>query len=111
MRYNGDTKRMAIFVKNILLGYLEMWIFSIRLVFTAWCVTISVFWSITLGSIVELTNYNKLNIGVSGKKRIKDADSLNTRKPHPRNGPSNVIAFGSKIKMCHSHSRNTDKRS
>jgi hypothetical protein len=98
-------------VKNILLGYLEMWIFSIRLVFTAWCVTIGVFWSITVGSIVELTNNNKPNVGVSGNKRIKEGAYLNTRKHQARNAHGNVIAFNSKTKMCHSHSRHTDNNS
>ena len=47
--------------RKFLLGYLEMWIFSIRLCFCAWFVTISVICSIALGSIIEMTNEKKRN--------------------------------------------------
>ena len=55
---NSDTEDMALHMKRFLLGYLEMWVFSTRLVLTFWFVTIGMFWSLTFGGMVEPQNKN-----------------------------------------------------
>ena len=102
---------MVIIVKKIFLGYLGIWMRSIRLVFTAWCVTIGVFWSITLGSIIELTNNDKPNVGTREKNNNKYNESLNTSNPNAINDHCNVISRNSNTNMCHSYSRHPDKNS
>ena len=52
----SDTDDMALQIQRFLLGYLEMWIFSTRLVLTFWFVTIGMVWSLTFGSMIDLKN-------------------------------------------------------
>ena len=52
----SDTDDMAFQLQRFLLGYLEMWIFSTRLVLTFWFVTIGMVWSLTFGSMIDLKN-------------------------------------------------------
>ena len=52
----SDTDDMALQMKRFLLAYLEMWIFSTRLVLTFWFVTIGMVWSLTFGSMINLEN-------------------------------------------------------
>ena len=65
----SDTEDMALHMKRFLLGYLEMWIFSTRLVLTFWFVTIGMFWSLTFGTMVDLKN-NHINKPVGMQKKV-----------------------------------------
>ena len=56
----SDTDDMALQMKRFLLAYLEMWIFSTRLVLTFWFVTIGMVWSLTFGSMIDLKNKSTL---------------------------------------------------
>ena len=56
---SSDSEDMALQMKRFLLGYLEMWIFSTRLVLTFWFVTIGMFWSLTFGGMVEPQNKSR----------------------------------------------------
>ena len=56
----SDTDDMALQIQRFLLGYLEMWIFSTRLVLTFWFVTIGMVWSLTFGSMIDLKNKSTL---------------------------------------------------
>merc|ERR1712179_454367 len=75
----SDSEDMALQMKRFLLGYLEMWIFSTRLVLTFWFVTIGMFWSLTFGGMVEPKNKNRRKYSFKTNKENLLYPTLATR--------------------------------
>ena len=59
---HSNAENMNMYVRRFFLGCLEMWIFSIKLVLTFWFVTIGIFWSLTLGAIIDLKNRKEYKV-------------------------------------------------
>ena len=72
---DSNAENTKMYVKRFFLGCLEMWIFSIKLVLTFWFVTIGIFWSLTLGTIIDLRN----------KKDYKAKNKITNNCNFPRN--------------------------
>ena len=86
----SDTDDMALQMKRFVLAYLEMWIFSTRLVLTFWFVTIGMVWSLTFGSMIDLKNKNiikrtntAMNDGNSRETQTERESNLDLDKSLP----------------------------